>query len=39
MINLNSLCGKNENNATNAIPGTVNARTRASHNIPKGIKK
>jgi len=39
IINLNSLCGKNENNATNIIAGTVSTRTLASQNIPKGIRK
>jgi hypothetical protein len=39
MINLNSLCGKNENNMTNVIAGTVSTRTLASKNMPRGIKK
>lgn len=39
IINLNSLCGKNENNITNRIAGTVSTRTLISKNIPRGIRK
>jgi len=39
MINLSSLCGKNDNNRTNIIAGMVNMRTLESKNIPTGTKK
>lgn len=39
MINLSSLCGRNDNNMMNIIDGMVNIRTLASKNIPKGTRK
>lgn len=38
-MNLNSLWGKNENNITNASPGTANTLTLESHRKPNGTRK
>lgn len=39
MINLSSLCGRNDNNVMNVIAGLVNVRTLASKNIPTGTRR